>query len=99
MATSAIGCPAALNRRIARRLVRAHVIATRLVSASPAAVRRGERRLIGLGKRLAAMLQRGERHGCHASTALSELQSLVGQLETMSERDPGRAASAEARAR
>ena len=86
MATNAIGCPPALNARIARRLARAHVIATRLASASPTAARRGERRLLALGKRLAVLLQRGERHGCHASAALGELQSLVGQLEAMSSR-------------
>ena len=51
MATNAIGCPPALNARIARRLARAHVIATRLASASPTAARRGERRLLALGKR------------------------------------------------
>jgi len=84
MATSAIGCPRALNVRIARRLTRARTIATQLASASPAAVRRGERRLLALGKRLAILLQRGEHRGCQAGTALSELQSLVAQLETMS---------------
>ncbi len=82
MATAAISCPDAVSTAIKRRLGRAQRIAARMID-SPAAARRGERRLLALGGGLSRLLTRGERRGCHSHTALAELQLLTDQLHAM----------------
>ena len=82
-ASQGIGCPDGIAGKIFVKLARARQMTDQLMTATPPAATRLGARLLRLGRRLAVLLQRGERRGCRSTGALAETQALMAQLHGM----------------
>ena len=82
-AARAMACPAAIDRRVARRLDRAQTIAGRLAAVRVGREARVAASLLRTTRDLERLLERGEKRGCKSTAALAEIAALRDQLRAM----------------